>query len=94
MCIRDRYRKFGGENYLEDAKMLYKYIVGSLLKSDGRVEEPPLTYTQGTFGEACRQLDVYKRQLYVYSCILAVWRYDRADWGGIYGYVMSYLERC
>lgn len=50
------YRKFGGENYLEDAKMLYKYIVGSLLKSDGRVEEPPLTYTQGTFGEACRQL--------------------------------------
>lgn len=41
------YRKFGGENYLEDAKMLYKYIVGSLLKSDGRVEEPPLTYTQG-----------------------------------------------
>lgn len=50
------YRKFGGENYLEDAKLLYKYIVGSLLKSDGRVEEPPLTYTQGTFGEACRQL--------------------------------------
>lgn len=50
------YRKFGGENYLEDAKMLYKYIVGSLLKSDGRVEEPPLTYTQGTFREACRQL--------------------------------------
>lgn len=27
-----------------------------MLKGDGRVEEPPLTYTQGTFGEACRQL--------------------------------------
>ena len=39
------YRKFGGENYLEDAKMLYKYIVGSLLKSDGRVEEPLDIYT-------------------------------------------------
>ncbi len=48
-CCQAVYRKFGGENYLEDAKMLYKYIVGSLLKSDGRVEEPPLTYTQGTF---------------------------------------------
>ena len=50
------YQKFGGENYLDDAKMLYNYIVNNLLKSDGRVEEPPLTYTQGTFGEACRQL--------------------------------------
>ena len=28
----------------------------NLLESDGRVENPPLTYTQGTFGEACRQL--------------------------------------
>ena len=31
---------------------------------------------------------------YRIQVILAVWRYDRADWGGIYGYVMSYLERC
>lgn len=50
------YQKFGGDNYLDDAMTLYKYIVNNLLKSDGRVEEPPLTYTQGTFGEACRQL--------------------------------------
>ena len=50
------YRKYGAENYLTDAKMLYDYIAKNLLKGDGRVEEPPLTYTQGTFGEACRQL--------------------------------------
>ena len=50
------YRKYGAENYLNDAKMLYDYIAKNLLKGDGRVEEPPLTYTQGTFGEACRQL--------------------------------------
>ena len=50
------YKKYGTENYLNDAKMLYDYIVKNLLKGDGRVEEPPLTYTQGTFGEACRQL--------------------------------------
>lgn len=50
------YQKFGGDNYLDDAMTLYNYIVNNLLKSDGRVEEPPLTYTQGTFGEACRQL--------------------------------------
>lgn len=31
-------------------------MVNNSLKDDGRVEEPPLTYTQGTFGEACRQL--------------------------------------
>lgn len=50
------YRKFGDEKYLTDAKTLYGYVVNNLLKTDGRVEEPPLTYTQGTFGEACRQL--------------------------------------
>lgn len=50
------YKKYGTENYLNDAKMLYDYIVKNLLKGDGRVEEPPLTYTQGTFGEACQQL--------------------------------------
>lgn len=31
-------------------------IASGIVKSDGRVEEPPLTYTQGTFGEACRHL--------------------------------------
>lgn len=50
------YKKFGNEQYLSDAKMLYDYMVNNSLKNDGRVEEPPLTYTQGTFGEACRQL--------------------------------------
>lgn len=50
------YKKYGSENYLEEAKTLYNYIMKNLVKSDYRVEEPPLTYTQGTFGEACRQL--------------------------------------
>ena len=39
--------------------MLYDYMTTNYpLKdpNDGRVEEPPLTYTQGTFGEACRRL--------------------------------------
>ena len=31
-------------------------MVNNSYNADGRVEEPPLTYTQGTFGEACRQL--------------------------------------
>lgn len=50
------YRRYGSENYLSDAKKLYEYVLGNLYNIDGRVEEPPLTYTQGTFGEACRQL--------------------------------------
>lgn len=50
------YQKFGDEKYLSDAMTLYQYAVKNLLKADGRMEEPPLTYTQGTFGEACRQL--------------------------------------
>ncbi|MBO8483512.1 MAG: alpha-1,6-mannanase [Bacteroidetes bacterium] len=50
------YQKYGVEAYLDDAVMLYDYVEGNLLYDDGRVEEPPLSYTQGTFGEACRQL--------------------------------------
>lgn len=53
------YQRFGDEKYLADAKMIYEFMENSTLKdcgNDGRVEEPPLTYTQGTFGEACRQL--------------------------------------
>lgn len=50
------YQKYGKEEYLEYAKKLYKYTAKNIVKSDGRVEEPPLTYTQGTFGEACRIL--------------------------------------
>lgn len=50
------YQRYGEETYLSEAKMLYNYVATNLLKADGRVEEPPLSYTQGTFGEACRQL--------------------------------------
>ncbi len=50
------YQKDGTANYLDYAKRLYAYTAKNIVKSDGRVEEPPLTYTQGTFGEACRIL--------------------------------------
>lgn len=50
------YRKYGQKVHLDNAMTLYTHVASNLLKSDGRVEEPPLTYTQGTFGEACRQL--------------------------------------
>ena len=50
------YKKYGTAKYLEYAKKLYTYTAKKIVKSDGRVEEPPLTYTQGTFGEACRIL--------------------------------------
>lgn len=51
--------RYGDQKYLDDAKMLYDFMTTNYpLKdpNDGRVEEPPLTYTQGTFGEACRRL--------------------------------------
>ncbi len=50
------YQKYGTAKYLEYAKKLYAYTSKKIVKDDGRVEEPPLTYTQGTFGEACRIL--------------------------------------
>ena len=50
------YMKYGTEKYLDYAKKFYDYMTNHIAKSDGRVEEPPLTYTQGTFGEACRLL--------------------------------------
>lgn len=50
------YMEHGTEKYLEYAKKFYAYMQAHITKSDGRVEEPPLTYTQGTFGEACRLL--------------------------------------
>ena len=51
------YEYFGGDTYLEDAEAYYQYLIQSgITKSDGRVEEPPLTYTQGTLGEALRRL--------------------------------------
>ena len=53
------YQLYGDEKYLDMAKKMYDYLLNVMktnLNNDGRVEEPPLTYTQGTFGEACRQL--------------------------------------
>ncbi len=50
------YKKYGTPKYLEYAKKLYTYANKKMYKSDGRIEDPPLTYTQGTFGEACRLL--------------------------------------
>lgn len=50
------YMKYGTERYLDYAEKFYTYMTNHITKSDGRVEEPPLTYTQGTFGEACRLL--------------------------------------
>lgn len=51
------YEYFGTESYLTDARAYYDYLIASgITKSDGRVEEPPLTYTQGTLGEAMRRL--------------------------------------
>jgi predicted alpha-1,6-mannanase (GH76 family) len=48
--------KYGDEKYLTYAEKFYTFMQNNICKSDGRVEEPPLTYTQGTFGEACRVL--------------------------------------
>ena len=53
------YEKYGDEKYLKRAKDIYDYQENEMktnLNNDGKVEDPPLTYTQGTFGEACRHL--------------------------------------
>ena len=50
------YQKYGTDTYLEYAEKFYTFMQNNIVKTDGRVEEPPLTYTQGTFGEACRLL--------------------------------------
>ena len=53
------YERYEDEAYLQFAKDIYTYQAGVMkkdLSNDGRVEEPPLTYTQGTFGEAARRL--------------------------------------
>ena len=50
------YQEYGTAKYLDYAKKLYAYTSKKIVKADYRVEEPPLTYTQGTFGEACRIL--------------------------------------
>ncbi|MCF0197237.1 MAG: alpha-1,6-mannanase [Bacteroidaceae bacterium] len=50
------FEKYQDSTYLDNALMFYKFMKSYQCKSDGRCEEPPLTYTQGTFGEACRRL--------------------------------------
>ena len=50
------YQRTNQEKYLTYAKKLYTYTSKKIVKADYRVEEPPLTYTQGTFAEACRIL--------------------------------------
>ena len=50
------YQRTNQEKYLTYAKKLYAYTSKKIVKADYRVEEPPLTYTQGTFAEACRIL--------------------------------------
>ncbi len=53
------YKYTGEQHYLNVAEKIFSFwqhVMQTKLSNDGRVEEPPLTYTQGTFGEACRQL--------------------------------------
>ena len=53
------YLRFGDETYKQTAIDIYDYmhnVMVTELNNDGRVEDPPLTYTQGTFAEACRLL--------------------------------------
>lgn len=49
------YKRYKEAGYLDAAKTLYNYCIANMPDAE-RVEDPPLTYTQGTFGEACRQL--------------------------------------
>ena len=50
------YQRTNQEKYRTYAKKLYAYTSKKIVKADYRVEEPPRTYTQGTFAEACRIL--------------------------------------
>ena len=53
------YERYADEYYRQVAIDIYNYQANEMktkLNNDGRVEDPPLTYTQGTFGEACRHL--------------------------------------
>lgn len=53
------YMRFGDETYKQTAIDIYDYMHNEMvtkLNNDGRVEDPPLSYTQGTFAEACRLL--------------------------------------
>ncbi len=49
------YNKFREQPYLDNAIALYKYNINNM-PDEERVEEPPLSYTQGTMAEAARVL--------------------------------------
>ena len=49
------YNRFKEEKYLSNAVALYDFNIKNMPDAE-RVEEPPLSYTQGTFGEAARVL--------------------------------------
>lgn len=67
------YNKTGDKKYLKNATDLYDFIVNNLLKPDGRLEEPPLSYTQGTFAEAARLLyHITGEQDYMNKAISAI----------------------
>jgi predicted alpha-1,6-mannanase (GH76 family) len=53
------YERYGEQKYLDTAIEIYRYMEDQIvnhLGNTGRVEDPALTYTQGTFAEACRRL--------------------------------------
>jgi len=52
------YQKTGTQRYLDEAIKMFDFMTktGNRVNAQGRVGEPPLTYTQGTWIEACRLL--------------------------------------
>lgn len=64
------YQIYNEDNYLSDAKTFHKFAYDNnyLVLGDGRMEEPPLTYTQGTYGEASRQLYHITNEQYYLTC--------------------------
>lgn len=51
------YLKTGDEKYLKNATDIYDYMWKTgKINAEGRMAEPPLTYTQGTWTEMCRLL--------------------------------------
>lgn len=71
------YTYTGDKSYLDIAIELYDFwthVMSVELNNDGRVEDPPLTYTQGTFGEACRQLyHITGEQKYMAMAQKVIW---------------------
>jgi predicted alpha-1,6-mannanase (GH76 family) len=52
------HQKTGEQKYLDDARKMFDFMTktGNRVRINGAVGEPPLTYTQGTWIEACRLL--------------------------------------